>query len=185
MTNDGGAPDVNPTPEDQLGELISEIGLGLFPGDVQDEVEAILAAGQSLEPATRARFVDAAKRGTRQIAFSLSTLEVLLFNSRREQNQAPEELGTIVHIEPEVIRAIERGERTIDSEDAEKIAAWADRLGLQTKVVGPALRRSLGTPVSAASYAGERELRLTPEQDDFVQRVVRALDERNDTATAE
>lgn len=185
MTNEGGAPEVDRTPENQLGELISEVGLGLFPADVQEEVETILAAGQSLEPAARALFVDAAKRATRHNALTRSTLEVLLFKTRRERNQMADEVGTAVHIDPDALRAIERGERSIDSEDAEKIAAWAGSLGLPRDVVDPALRRSLGTPMAAASYAGERELRLTAEKEEFVQRVVRALDERNNSPATE
>src|ERR1700722_10201914 len=52
--------------DEELGNLVGEVGLRLFPPDVVIAVEASLARGQSLEPSTRIRFVDAAQRGVRR-----------------------------------------------------------------------------------------------------------------------
>ena len=82
--NEGEGPDVNPQ-EHHLEQLISEIGLSVFPLDVQDEVERILTTGQALEPAARARFIEAAKRATQRVAVRRSALEVLLFTERRDR----------------------------------------------------------------------------------------------------
>src|SRR5690349_13715610 len=111
MNDEGGTPEVNPIPEERLEGLISNIGLSLFPSDVQDEVEKILAPGQALEPEARARLVAAAKRAGRHVALTHAAIEVLLFTERRERHQEAEDIAGIVHIDADSIRAIERGER--------------------------------------------------------------------------
>jgi transcriptional regulator with XRE-family HTH domain len=174
---------VNATPEEQLGQLISEIGLDVFPADVQKEAEEILSPGQALEPAARARLVSAAKRGARRVALTHSSLEVLLFNARRDQSREAEEIAGMARVDADTIQAIERGERNIDSEKPQDIAAWVRSVGIDHDLVTPALRKSLGTWSAVASYSGEGELRLTAEQEEFVQRVARALDDTNDADT--
>lgn len=176
---------MNPIPEERLEGLISNIGLSLFASDVQDEVEKILAPGQALEPEARARLVAAAKRAGRHVALTHAAIEVLLFTERRERHQEAEDIAGIVHIDADSIRAIERGERSIDAEDAPRVAAWAQALGIDRGIVAEALRRSLGSPAGAASYSGSRELRLTTAQEKFIDRVLDAFDERNDSAAAE
>lgn len=185
MSDEGGTPEVNSIPEERLEGLISNVGLSLFPSDVQDEVEKILAPGQALEPEARARLVAAAKRAGRHVALTHAAIEVLLFTERRERHQEAEDVAGIVGIDADSIRAIERGERSIDTEDARGIAVWACALGLDRVIVNEALRKSLGTPTGAASYAGSRKLRLTTDQEDFIHRVLEAFDERNNSAAAE
>lgn len=176
---------MNFTPEERLEQVISDIGLGLFPADVQDEVESLLASGQALEPAARARFVAAAKRGSRHVAVTHAALEVLLFNERHERRQEAEEIAGFVNIDADTIRAIERGERAIDSEDPGRIGAWAWKFGLGREIIEEGLKRSLGTGVRTASYAGERKVLLSLEQEAFVDSVLRAFDEQEDTAATE
>lgn len=176
---------MNPIPEERLDGLISNIGLSLFPSDVQDEVEMILAPGQALEPDARARLVAAAKRASRHVALNHAAIEVLLFTERRERHQEAEAVAGIVGIDADSIRAIERGERSIDTEDAPRVAAWARALGFDRRIVDEALRKSLGTPAGAASYSGSRKLRLTTGQEEFIHRVLEAFDERNDSAESE
>lgn len=185
MTNEGAEPDVDPADEERLELLISKIGLGAFPPDVQTEVETILATGQALEPTARARFVDAAKRGSRHVALSRAALEVLLFEERRERNYSAEDIAALVGLDADTIRAIERGERSIDAEEPPRIAEWAANLGLDREILDQALQKSLGTPVGAGSYSGRRPLVLTNEQKNFVQRVLHAFDGRNSRSRPE
>lgn len=176
---------MDPAEAERLGQLISEIGLGAFPADVQDEVETILTTGQALEPAARDRFVDAAKRGSRHVALSRAALEVLLFNERRERNLAAEDIADMVGLDADAIRAIERGERKIDGEEPPKVADWAVKLGVDRDILDRTLRKSLGTPVGAGFYSGNVPVRLTTEQEQFVQRVLQAFDERKGPPEAE
>jgi hypothetical protein len=169
--------------EDSLSEFIARIGLDLFPSEVRDEVETLLAPGQSLDPAARARLVDAAKRGVRRWALSLSPLEVLLFERRRDEGKDADEIAQSIDADSDRIRAIERGEQSIKSENSEVVAAWIRVLSLDRVVALTALRRSLRPPVvESASYAGEGEPPLSEEDASFVRRVEAALDPSADSA---
>lgn len=176
MTNQGEGSDVNPQ-EQRLEKLISEVGLSVFPSDVQDEVEQILTTGQGLEPATRARFIEAAKRATHRVAISRSSLEVLLFKERRIHGQGAEDIAAIVNMDADTVRALERGERRIDEENPQSIAAWARSLDLGRETLDGALCKSLETPAEAGSYSGTRPFQLSTEQEDFRERVLEAFDE--------
>jgi hypothetical protein len=176
---------VNPSPEEQWANLISEVGLEMFPADVQDEVEALLALGQSLEPATRARLVNAAGRSVRRIALSHSPLEVLLFKARRDRELDADQLALEISIDGATLRRIERGQHAIDNEHAERIAAWIRSLDINRETAVDALRRSLGRPVGEPSYAGQTDLRLTESQEEFVRNVEAALSVATDEADAD
>ena len=81
MNTEQYVPDV---PEDDaLLAMLTTSGLTVYPESVQHEVDALLAAGQSLEPAARQKLIAAAKRGTRERNLRASaTLETLLFEAR-------------------------------------------------------------------------------------------------------
>jgi hypothetical protein len=167
------------TSEDRLSELIADTGLGLFPHETQERVEQILATGQGLEPPVRARFVDAARRGTRSIAVTHEPLEVVLFHSRRSQHQALDDLSSATGIGEGDMRAIERGERSINSVGASAVALWAVALDLRAEIVGAALIKSLGKPVTTSSYGERRDVRLTDDERTFIDTVVQLVQERN------
>jgi len=105
-------------------------------------------------------------------------MEVLLLNERRERNQATEGIAAMISLDADAIQAIERGERKIDGEEPPKVADWARNLGVDRDILDRTLRKSLGTPVGAGFYSGNRPVRLTTEQEQFVQRVLQAFDER-------
>lgn len=186
MDNEGDISNVADTPESGLDALLANAGLGVFSEKVQDEVDSILAAGQSLEPEARNRFIAAAARGARDRSLRhRGALETLLFEVRRAAGKDAEDLSSAVGVDAKTIRAIERGETSIDAGDANTIALWALALEIDRNSVAGALRRSLGTRTGELSYAGERELRLTPDQESFVEDVLQAFDQRSGTAPTE
>lgn len=184
MTQEGPA-SVNPTPEVRIEALIAETGLDLFSADVRAEVEDILSGGQALEPEARGRLVDAANRGRRYASLSSSALEVVLFNLRREGDQDADDIAAKVQIDVAAIRAIERGDRTINSEPAEKIASWALNFDLDRELIELSLRHSLARPATAGSYAQNRELPSSTESDQFIQDVLDAFDRQVGSPPAE
>ena len=144
MTN---GPDVPDVPEDDaLVAMLADSGLAVFPESVRREVDALLAAGQSLEPTARHKLVAAAKRGTRERHLRASaTLETLLFEARRCRERDAEDIAAEVGLDAAELRSIERGELGLDDRPASAIASWALVLELQRDVVDDALRRSLGS----------------------------------------
>lgn len=185
MTQEGGNPSVNPTPEEAIEALIAGTGLDLFSADIRAEVEDILSVGQALEPEARGRFVDAANRGRRHASLSSSALEVVLFNLRREGDQDVEDIAAKVQIDVAAIRAIERGDRTITSEPAEKIASWALNFDLDRDLVQLSLRHSLARPATAGSYAQGRELPVPTDGNQFIQDVLDAFDRQVGSSPSE
>jgi transcriptional regulator with XRE-family HTH domain len=179
MMSDGGASNVDPSPEERLDDALAQAGLDVFPDVVRLEVDGLLTAGQALEPGARRRFVDAAKRGGRPLALRLrASLEVVLFTHRRERGQSPDEVAATAGIDPVNLLAVERGERTIASEKPTLIALWASALDVDRETLRGALRRSLGKRVSTSAYAGERQLVLTVHDERYVEEVLRAFDQR-------
>ena len=159
--------------------VLAEAGLGVFPDEVRREVDAVLASGQSLEPDARLKFIDAAKRGTRQWNLrEHAALETLLFEARRSRGEDADAIAETVGIDADKIRSIERGESTVATQPADVVASWALELAIDRGMLDDALRRSLGTRWAAPAYAGERHILLEPEQERFVGEVLRAYDER-------
>lgn len=178
MTNERDVPDIDAT-DDALQALLVEAGLGVFPEEVRHEVDGVLAAGQSLEPAARHKLIEAAKRGTREWNLrENAALETLLFEARRRRGQDAEAIAATVGLDPAKMRSIERGESGVGAQPAAVVASWALELTIDRDVLGEALRRSLGTRGAAPAYAGERHLQLQPEQERFVADVLRVYDER-------
>lgn len=178
MTNEGDKPKVNAS-ADALEKLLAEAGPGVFPEEVRREVDAVLAPGQSLEPSARQKLIEAAKRGTRQWHLrEHAALETLLFEARRRRDQDADAIAENVGIGADTIRSIERGESGLGAQPADIIASWALEVHIDRDVLGDALRRSLGTLGAAPAYAGERHLHLDPGQEQFVEDVLRAYDER-------
>lgn len=175
---------MNPTPDEHLEAMLLEGGLDLFPAGIQRDVEDLLAAGQSVEPTVRATFVGAARRATDHIARTRGPLETLLFSERRGRQMEANELASIVGVDAKTLRSIERGERAIDSVQSDTVAGWATALDIERDTLSPALRASLGMPAKIASYAGERELRVTDEQQAFIDEVLRHFDHRSGSGTS-
>lgn len=166
--------------DEAMESLLAEGGLELFPDAVRRQVDDLLAAGQSLEPGARAKLIEAAKRGTR--AWSLresAALETLLFEARRTRGDDAEVIAASMGVDAGVLRSIERGESVLASQSAELVAAWALELEIDRPLLDAALRRSLGTRGVAPAYAGEPAVRLDPDQEQFVDDVLRAYDERS------
>lgn len=177
MTNERDLPDIEAT-EDALQALLVEAGLGIFPEEVRHEVDGVLAAGQSLEPAARHKLIEAAKRGTREWNLRQNAaLETLLFEARRRRGQNAEAIAATVGLDPATMRSIERGEAGIGEQPAAVVASWALELTIDRDVLGEALGRSLGARGAAPAYAGERNVQLQPDQKRFVADVLRAYDE--------
>lgn len=177
MTNEPDVPDV--PDDDALLALLAETGLTVYPESVQREVDALLAAGQSLEPTARHKLVAAATRGTRERHLRASAaLETLLFEARRTREQDAEDIAAVVGLDAAEMRSIERGELSLDGRPASAIASWALVLDLERDLVGDALRRSLGSRGAAPAYAGEQRVRLSAEAEQFVDEVLQAFDER-------
>lgn len=174
MSNEGETPEPS-----ALEMLLAHAGLAAFPEDIRREVDALLATGQVPEPAARQRFVEAARRGTRQWALRQgAALETLLFEARRLRGDAAESLAETAGIAAEMMRSIERGELRIDAPGPGAVASWASALDLDRDLVADALRRSLGTRTSAPAYSGQPDIRLQPEQEQFIADVLRAFDDR-------
>ncbi len=177
MTNEPDVPDVSG--DDALLALLAETGLTVYPESVQREVNALLAAGQSLEPTARHKLIAAAKRGTRERHLRASAaLETLLFEARRSREQDAEDIAAVVGLDAADLRSIERGELGLDDRPASAIASWALALGLQRDLLDDALRRSLGSQGPSPAYAGEQRFRLSPEAERFVDEVLQAYDQR-------
>lgn len=183
MTSEGDQPDVDAS-ADALETLLAEAGPGVFSEEVQREVDAVLAPGLALEPGARQKLIEAAKRGTRQWNLrEHAALETLLFEARRRRDQEADAIAERLGIGADTIRSIERGESGLGTQPASVLASWALEVNLDRDVLGAALRRSLGTLGAAPAYAGERHLRLEPDQEQFVEDVLRAYDERVTGAT--
>jgi transcriptional regulator with XRE-family HTH domain len=165
--------------DSQVERLLGLSGLNVFPADVQEKVESILASGQSLEPQTRLTFVDAARRGTTYFARMRSPLEVILFNRRQESGLSTEQLGIQSKLDASSIFAIERGDRSIDSESAENVATWSVVLSITREQLAAGLRRSLASPSSVGAYGDAQSFELNPQQDSYVAAVLKAFDEQS------
>lgn len=177
MTSEGDLPDVDPT-ANALEALLAEAGLGLFDEDVRREVDAVLAAGQSLEPAARQRLIEAASRGTRQWNLrEHAALETLLFEARRDRGRDADAIAAIIGIDADEIRSIERGESGLAAQPAAVVAAWALELALDRDLLGDALRRSLESQGAAPAFAGERRIDLEPKMELYLVEVLRLYDE--------
>ena len=131
--------------DDALLAMLAETGLTVYAESVQHEVDALLAAGQSLEPAARQKLIAAAKRGTRERNLRASaTLETLLFEARRSRQQDAESIAAAAGLDVAVLRSIERGEVGVLNHPAYAIASWAFALEVQRDLLGDALRHFFG-----------------------------------------
>lgn len=173
-------PDLPDAPgDDALLAMLAETGLTVYPETVQREVDALLAAGQSLEPAARYKLVAAAKRGTRERNLRASAaLETLLFEVRRSREQDAAVIAAAAGLDVAVLRSIERGEIDVLNHPAHAIASWAFTLDLERDLLGEALRRSLGSRGAAPAYAGEQNVNLGPQEKRFMDDVLQAYDQR-------
>lgn len=180
MNNDNERTDMD-LETDELGALLADAGLGVFPDDIQAEVDELLLPGQSLEPESRRRLIAAAGRATRERALrEHGALETLLFETRRKLERSVEDLSSVTGMAPSELRAIERGERRLDSCDAASVAAWTLALTVDRDSLSRALRRSLGSPAGEPAYAAQRDVHLTQDQEHFVNEVLRIVDERTE-----
>ena len=178
MNNDNETPGEDPE-GDALDTLLAAADLGIFPDDIQTEVDAVLAPGQSLEPESRRRLIAAASRATRDRALhERAALETLLYETRRKHDRSVQDLSAATGLDPLSLRAIDRGELQIDSCDAASVAAWTLALSIGRDSVAGTLRRSLGRRAGEPAYAGERDLRLSQEQAQFIDDVLREFDEQ-------
>ncbi len=178
MSDDAEA--TRPSGDNPFEALLAEVGLEVFDDDVRADVDAVLSPGQSLEPAVRKRFIDAAGRGTRQWALRhQAALETLLFEARRVRMEDASTVAGNAGIDVDTVRAVEQGELPIQAPGPAAVASWALAVDLDRNLLAAALRRTLGTRTSAPAYAGEHDVRLQPEQERFVHDVLQAFDEHS------
>jgi hypothetical protein len=161
--------------DDRLEALLSESGLSIFPPEIQAEVESLLDKGQSLEPDTRSRLVNAAQRGSKRVADRRAAIEVVLFTERRAIGRDIDALAADIGLDSHSMLSIERGDHSVDSQPAAVVAAWARSLGLDRDTVRVALQRSFSARDSVPAYAGAAEPPLSPEHEQYIEDVIAAL----------
>lgn len=171
---DAGAPD-----DELLLALLAASGPGVYAKAVQQEVDALLAPGQSLEPDARHKLIAAAKRGARERNLRAgAALETLLFEARRTRQQDADTVAATAGLDVTVLRSIERGELRVQDHPAGTIASWAYALTIHRELLNDALRRSLGSSGGAHAYAGEQPANLGSHEEQFVNEVLQAYDQR-------
>lgn len=158
-----------------LQALLGRAGLEVYPTEVATKVETTLTAGQALEPTTRLKLVDAARRGTSYVAGSRAPLEVILFKRRRELGVQIPHLEVQAEMTRDEILSIERGDRAITSTSPQKLASWSLELELSSSDIELGLRKSLAPPSPVGSYSEIADLRLSPEHEAFVADVLQAF----------
>lgn len=163
MTDHDFDTDDAPTADDDAVEAVLALGgLDLFPADTRAAVEAVLLAGQALEPQTRARVVDAARRGSRARFAGRRPVETLLYDARRAAQRNLEDIAAAVVADPKLLDAVERGSRRITEVPAEVTARWVEEVGIDAGTAVAALTTSLvpagGGPRPYGSRRGDAQL---------------------------
>ena len=153
-------------------DLISSVGMRAFAPNIRNEVDGVLATGQSLEPATRQRFVEAAHKSVELNARAQRALEVSLFHSRRDLGVDLSAVASSVGADADSLRSIEKGDTSLTSLEAGQVAAWILQVKIEPSVAESALRRTLISSSSEPAYRADADMELGAEPQKFLDAVM-------------
>ena len=161
---------------DEIEQAIAHIGLGLFGEDTMREVENLLANGQTVEPEARQKLIRAAQRALRLHAAQEAAFEVLAFETRRQNNIDIDQLATALETKASLIRQVESGKAPLRDLGAPRVAAWIDKLNIDTGIALKSVEESLQPRRRQSAYAiAEDDQLLDPSAQAFLDAVRDAL----------
>lgn len=162
-----------------LERAVGRGGITLFPEEVRDEVERLLAAGQAVEPAARSRLIQAARRGAKVAAAPTRALERLLYEHRIETELPLDAVATSAGLDPALLRRVERGLEKLTTIGATATASWIAEVGIADEVALSALAVSFDVPRPTAAYAAGVQTTATDDKvAKFIEDVKAALEQR-------
>jgi len=161
-----------------LERAVGRGGITLFPDEVRDEVERLLAAGQAVEPAARSRFIQAARRGAKVASAPTRPLEPLLYQCRVEADLPLDAVAKSAGVDPTLLRRVERGSEKLTTLGPKATASWIAEVGIAADVALSALAVSFDVRRPTAAYAAGAQNTETDEKAaQFIEDVKAALEQ--------
>jgi transcriptional regulator with XRE-family HTH domain len=162
--------------EDHLELAITHLGLDLFDDEIKQQVETLLAKGQTVEPEARQRLIGIAKRALRHHAVQWAAFEVLAFETRREGNIDVDALAEKVGLDAATLRQIESGRSALEAFPPAAVAIWINELGIEKAVALRSVEESLRPKRREPAYAADEPPRLEESAQSFLEAVRTALE---------
>jgi len=161
-----------------LERAVGRGGITLFQGEIRDEVERLLAAGQAVEPTARSRFIQAARRGARVASAPTRALERLLYEHRIEADLPLDAIATSAGLDSALLRQVERGSEKLTTIGPTATASWIVKVGIPDDVALSALAVSFDTRRPTAAYAaGAQNVETDEATASFIADVKAALEQ--------